>query len=98
MEPRLIVTLTLLQLALASAARAEDFICDDQTTLTATYQVPEKGLGAVQIAFLKTGEQIVLPQVTSVDGVRYSGGVTEFWVKDSEATLRRAGDVTICKR
>lgn len=98
MKVRLLATVVALQGLLASASTAEDYLCDDKTRLTATFQTLEKGPGSVELVFAGSNEQIVLPQVPSADGARYAAGVTEFWVKGSQATLRRGGAATTCKR
>jgi membrane-bound inhibitor of C-type lysozyme len=82
----------------ASAAVAEDYLCDDKTRLTATFQTPKQGFGLVELVFQGSDKQIVLPQVLSADGGRYAAGVTEFWIKGSQATLRQGGNTTTCKR
>lgn len=81
----------------SSSAMAEDYLCDDQTPVTAVFVVPKEGLGSVELAFPKTNERLNLPQVISADGARYAAGVTEFWVKGSQATLRQADKTLTCR-
>ena len=81
----------------SSGAVAEDYLCDDQTRLTAIFRVPRQGLGSVELVLPKSNERINLPQVISADGARYAAGVTEFWVKGAQATLRQADKTTTCR-
>jgi membrane-bound inhibitor of C-type lysozyme len=97
MKALLTTTMVLAAIPMSQAV-AEEYICDDNTRLDATFVVPKQGLGSVELIFLKSNERISLPQVISADGARYAGGVTEFWAKGSQATLRQAGNVTTCKR
>lgn len=90
-------TLALLATA-APFASAEDYTCDDQTRLTATFIAPPSGAGAVKIVFVGTGAPMTLPRVPSADGARFAAGIVEFWIRGSQATLRQADKVTTCKR
>jgi membrane-bound inhibitor of C-type lysozyme len=98
MEAKILAITAFLQVALSSASRAEDYICDNGTRLTAIFTTAENGLGAVELTLLGSNEQIALPQVLSADGGRYAAGVTEFWIRGSQATLRRGSEMTTCKR
>jgi membrane-bound inhibitor of C-type lysozyme len=80
-----------------SACFAEDYLCDDGAQLVAEYR-RSGNFQSVVITFTVTQETMELPQVPSADGVRFSAGVNEFWIKGSEATLRRGSKVVTCKR
>lgn len=82
---------------MSSGSVAEAYLCDDQTRLTALFRVPKQGLGSVELVFAKSDERINLPQVASADGARYAAGVTEFWVKGTQARLKRADKATTCR-
>jgi len=81
----------------SSACSAEDYLCDDGAQLVTEYR-RSGNFQSVVIAFGVTQETIELPQVPSADGARFSAGVNEFWIKGSQATLRRGSKVVTCKR
>lgn len=98
MKSQLFAMAAMLMALPISNAIAEEYLCDDDTRLDVTFLVPKEGLGSVELTFLASNERVNLPQVMSADGARYAAGVTEFWAKGSQATLRQAGNVTTCKR
>ncbi len=98
LEARFLAIAAFLQVALSSASRAEDYICDNGTRLTAIFTPAKNGPGAVELTLLGSDQQIALPQILSADGGRYAAGVTEFWIRGSQATLRRGSEMTTCKR
>lgn len=88
----------LLFLTLASGAcSAEDYLCDDGVQLATEYR-RSGNFQSVVIALGVTQDTIELPRVPSADGARFSAGVNEFWIKGSQATLRRGSKVVMCKR
>ncbi len=98
MQPRLSFLAIMFLTTVPSMAMADEhYLCDDKTSLAATFDTPKDGPGSVAIVFSGSSERIVLPQVLSADGGRYAAGDTEFWIKGSQATLTRAGKATGCK-
>ena len=98
MRSRLSVLAMMFLTAAPSIAMADEhYLCDDKTSLAATFDTPKDGPGSVKIIFSGSNEKIVLPQVLSADGGRYAAGDIEFWIKGSAATLTRAGKATSCK-
>lgn len=79
--------------ASAQAPIAAQYVCDDGTSVAATF-FPQRQSARLQIG----GKTLNLPQRLSADGGRYAKGGVSFWVKGQQATLTRPNSKpTICR-
>jgi membrane-bound inhibitor of C-type lysozyme len=87
-----------LLLAATSGASATEasYVCSGGTRLTAVFSPPGRSLGQVELSIAGSPDKIVVPQVMSADGGRYSNQDIEFWIKGREATLMRNGGSETC--
>ena len=79
----------------ASATEAS-YLCGGGMQLTAAFSSPSESLGRVVLKIAGSPHKIVLPQVMSADGGRYSNQDIEFWIKGREATLMRNSGSETC--
>jgi membrane-bound inhibitor of C-type lysozyme len=73
------------------------YTCRDGTQFTASFSPPTDSPGNVVLVIAGSNATVALPQVKAADGGRYANADTEFWIRDKNATLTRAGRGTSCE-
>ncbi|AOR65633.1 MliC family protein [Pectobacterium wasabiae] len=64
-------------------------------TMPLTVTLQQGGEKPAQVSFLLDGERLVLPQVVSASGVRYSNATYTFWSKGERAFIQRGERVIV---